>query len=64
VSVPVRTVSNPTRRLADVSRIALDDALRVARAGVALNEIGRTVDKTVTQHGYKVCRDLRVALPR
>jgi hypothetical protein len=31
---------------------------------VALNEIGRTVDKTVTQHGYKVCRDLRVALPR
>jgi len=51
VSVPVGTVTDPTRRLANVSRIALGDALRVARAGVPLNEIGCTVEATVTGHG-------------
>ena len=58
VSVPVGKASGSTRRLADVSRRALNNALRVARAGVPLNEIGHAVDTTVTKHGYSVCRDL------
>ena len=58
VSVPVGQAGDSTRRLADVSRRALNDALRVARAGVPLNEIGHAVETTVTRHGYSVCRDL------
>jgi len=58
VSVPVGKASSSTRRLADVSRRALNNALQVARAGVPLNEIGHAVETTVTKHGYSVCRDL------
>jgi methionyl aminopeptidase len=58
VSVPVGQVSSSTRRLAEVSRRALNDALLVARAGAPLNEIGRTVETTVRAHGYSVCLDL------
>lgn len=58
VSVPVGSASRATRHLAAVSEQALAQALGVARAGVALNEIGRTVESTVTRHGYAVCADL------
>jgi methionyl aminopeptidase len=58
VSVTVGRANCSTRRLADVSRRALSDALRVARPGVPLNEIGHTVETTVTRHGYSICRDL------
>ena len=58
VSVPVGNATGSTRRLAQVSRQALAAAIGVARAGVALNEIGRTVEATVTKHGYSVCPDL------
>jgi methionyl aminopeptidase len=58
VSIPVGKTSVQTQRLAAVSRQALSNALEVARAGVALNQIGATVDATVTEHGYAVCRDL------
>jgi methionyl aminopeptidase len=58
VSVAVGKVSGSTRRLADVSRRALSAAIGVARAGAALNEIGRTVETTVSMYGYSVCHDL------
>jgi methionyl aminopeptidase len=58
VSVAVGRADSSTRRLADVSRRALGDALRVARAGIPLNEIGHAVETTVTNHGYSVCREL------
>lgn len=58
VSVPVGNASRSTRHLAYVSRQALDAALRVARAGTALNEIGRAVQRTVTGHGYSICPEL------
>lgn len=58
VSVAVGKVSGSTRRLADVSRRALSAAIGVARAGVPLNEIGRTVETTVSMYGYSVCQDL------
>jgi methionyl aminopeptidase len=58
VSVPVGSAPNPTKHLAGVSEQALAVALGVARAGVPLNEIGRAVEATVTQHGYSVCAAL------
>jgi methionyl aminopeptidase len=58
VSVPVGNASLSTRHLADVSHRALLAAMRTARAGIALNQIGRVVEETVSQHGYSVCPDL------
>ncbi len=58
VSVPVGNASGPTRQLAQASRQALTAAIRVASAGVALNEIGRVVEATVIKHGYTVCAEL------
>ena len=58
VSVPVGRTSAATRRLGEASRQALDAALGVARAGVPLNAVGRTVEASVRRHGYSVCRDL------
>jgi methionyl aminopeptidase len=58
VSVPVGKASSATRRLSEASRQALSEALKVARAGIPLNTIGRTVETSVRSHGYSVCRDL------
>jgi methionyl aminopeptidase len=58
VSVPVGKSSTSTARLSEASRQALDQALKVARAGVPINAVGRTVEATVKGHGYSVCHDL------
>jgi methionyl aminopeptidase len=58
VSIPVGKASSSTQRLAAVSRQALNDALRIASAGVPLNQIGATVQATVAKHGYEICPDL------
>jgi methionyl aminopeptidase len=58
VSVPVGQAKGSTRKLANASREALNEALKVARAGAPLNSIGRAVETTVTRHGYSVCEDL------
>jgi methionyl aminopeptidase len=58
VSVPVGETNESTRKLAKVSRGALNAALKVACAGAPLNSIGRAVETTVTGRGYSVCRDL------
>lgn len=58
VSVPVGTAPASYRRLARASRDALHSGMRAARAGAAINEIGRAVETTVDSYGYSVCRDL------
>jgi methionyl aminopeptidase len=58
VSIPVGKASSSTQRLAAVSRQALNGALKIASAGVPLNQIGATVQATVNKHGYAVCTDL------
>lgn len=57
-SVVVGEASGSTMKLVAASRQALNEALRVARAGAPINRIGRTVQGTVTGHGYSVCMDL------
>jgi methionyl aminopeptidase len=58
VSVPVGRVAPQTTQLAASARRALNDALGIARAGVPLNQIGATVERTITEHGHSVCADL------
>jgi methionyl aminopeptidase len=58
ISVLVGKASSSTQHLAVASRRALSDALNVARAGIPINQIGATVDATVSQHGYAICPEL------
>jgi methionyl aminopeptidase len=57
VSVPVQAPRS-TMKLAASSRIALNRALRAARAGVPINHLGRIIQASVQTDGYSVCPDL------
>lgn len=58
VSVAIGNQARSGHRLVAASRAALNRAMGTARAGVAINDVGRAVETTVTAHGYAVCRDL------
>ena len=57
-TVVVGTGSDVAHRLAACAAAALDAALRVARAGVLVNEIGRVVTREVRRHGFRVVKGL------
>jgi methionyl aminopeptidase len=44
--------------LVETARRALANAMRIARAGARLNEIGAAVEKTASSRGFSVCTDL------
>ena len=57
-TVVVEQGTDVAHRLAACSAAALDAALRVARAGVRVNEIGRAVHGEVRRHGFAVVHGL------
>lgn len=58
ISVPVGRSAARTAALARTARLALADAMRIARAGTPLNAIGATVEQAVTSRGHAVCTEL------
>jgi methionyl aminopeptidase len=58
VTVPVGDVSDEARRLLDAADACLAAALGVARAGMALREIGRTVEETAAALGARPFQEL------
>lgn len=58
VTVAVPPVSVEKRRLVACARAAFQQAMKVARAGTRVNEIGRAVEREVERHGFVVMRDL------
>jgi methionyl aminopeptidase len=58
VSVPVGAARGSTVKLAAASRTALNRALAVARRGVPINIVGRTIESSVRARGYHVCPEL------
>jgi methionyl aminopeptidase len=58
VSVPVGKAAPSTRKLATASRTAMNRGLATARAGVPINQVGRTIQETVAGYGYSVCPEL------
>ncbi|CAB4911437.1 unannotated protein [freshwater metagenome] len=58
VTVPVGEVSDEARRLLDAADACLAAALGVARAGMALREIGRTVQETAAALGASPFEEL------
>ncbi len=57
-TVAVGDARPQARRLVRASEQALDAALKVVRTGVALNEIGATVQRLVQARGFSVCDGL------
>ncbi|HWI17812.1 MAG TPA: type I methionyl aminopeptidase [Vicinamibacterales bacterium] len=57
-SVIVGDGSRTARALIAAAERSLQAALKVARAGVRVNEIGRAVETEVKRHGFKVVRGL------
>ena len=58
VTVPVGEVDQGRLDLLAASEDALRQALAIARAGVPINAIGRTVESVVGERGFSVCREL------
>jgi methionyl aminopeptidase len=57
-SLVVPPGGKPATALVECARAAFEAALRVARAGVRVSEIGRAVEKEVRRHGFAVMREL------
>jgi methionyl aminopeptidase len=58
ITVGVGTVTRQARELVETAERALARALRVARAGVLLNEIGRAVQREVENAGFHILPQL------
>ncbi len=58
ITVPVGAVSEESRRLIACAERAFEKAMRVARAGFRVSEIGRVVESEVRRNGFSVIRDL------
>jgi methionyl aminopeptidase len=57
VTVPVGGISDESRRLLDVTRQSLDDAMEVMRPGVRLSDIGHAVQSRAEGSGFAVVRE-------
>lgn len=58
LTVPVEPAREETRRLARCAERAFDQAMRAAKAGTRVNEIGRAVEREVRRSGFSVIRAL------
>ncbi len=58
VTVPVEPVADDARRLVQCAESAFQSAMRFARAGRRVNEIGRAVEQEVKRSGFQVIREL------
>lgn len=58
-TVLVPPASSAARRLLSCVHAAFDQGARAARAGTALNEVGRQVEAEVRRRGFTVLRELR-----
>lgn len=58
ITVGVGVISNQSRRLMDCSRYALDEAIKIARPGLPVHQIGKAVQAIVEGRGFRVLRQL------
>jgi methionyl aminopeptidase len=58
ISVPVGDVSSTARRLIRCAEQAFWDAMKSAKAGMCLRDIGRAVESVVRRDGFSVVREL------
>lgn len=58
ITVPVGTISNKDKKLINVTKTCLKIAIKTAKPGVKVNEIGKTVQDYVQSNGFSVVREL------
>lgn len=58
ITVPAGAVSETSHRLTACAQSAFEKALQIARTGVLVSEIGRTVEREVRRWGFSVIRAL------
>jgi methionyl aminopeptidase len=58
MSVGVGQLSNQSQRLMDCSRFALEEAIKLAKPGLPVHQIGKAVQKIVEGRGFRVLRQL------
>jgi methionyl aminopeptidase len=58
ITVPAGAVSETSHRLTACAQSALERAIQIARAGIRVSEIGRTVEREVRRWGFSVIRAL------
>jgi methionyl aminopeptidase len=58
ITLMVGEVEPRTRKLVEVTKQSLDAAIRAARVGNTLGDIGHAVQSLVESHGFSVVRDL------
>ena len=58
ITVPAGAVSETNQRLTACAQLAFEKALQIARTGVLVSEIGRTVEREVLRWGFSVIRAL------
>jgi methionyl aminopeptidase len=54
----VPPISPEKARLCHAAQMALQEAMKVARAGAGINQIGRAIERTAKQHRFKVIENL------
>jgi methionyl aminopeptidase len=54
----IEPISPDLKRLIDASRLALDEAIRAARNGAKIADVGRVIEKTARLRGFRVIRNL------
>lgn len=57
ITVPCGEVDESRRRLIDVTDLALSRAIRVAKEGNTINDIGSVIERTCKEAGFSVVRD-------
>lgn len=58
LTVPAGKISKEARKLLNVTRLSLEEAIKATGPGKRLNDIARAVTKVVVKHGYGIVRDL------
>jgi len=58
LTLPVGDVPNQIRQLIACAETAFAKAMQVARAGVSVRQVGRTIEREVRQAGFSVIREL------
>lgn len=58
ITVPVGKIDKKTQTLLDVTKLSLDNAIKVIKAGTYIGNIGHAIESTAKYYGFSVVREL------
>ena len=57
-TIPIGTISTEKKKLLHTAKLTLKNATEIIKPGIHLNEIGKTIQKTVENAGFHIIHDL------